>query len=645
MADRIKGIKVEIGGDTTGLKKALTDVNKEINNTQSQLKDIERLLKLDPKNVELLRQKQQLLTQSVSETKDKLDTLKIAEKQVQDQFSQGKISQQQYDGLQREIVETEEKLKGLENQAKSSNVTLSQIATTSSNLAAGAGKVSSGMAPATLAIAGLGAAAFSAAAHLEESQNKVAVVFGESAKSVTDFANTTIDSFGIAESTALNMAATFGNMGTSMGLSTQDAANMSTSLVGLAGDLASFNDIGLDQATTALNGIFTGETESLKSLGIVMTQTNLDAFALSNGFGKVTKDMTESEKVNLRFAYVTNSTKNAQGDFAETVDSASNSIKAAGENAKQMSAELGQVLLPIITPLIQKVTELIKWFSGLDENTKKTIVTIALLVAAISPVMGIISAIGGAISFICANPIVILIAAIVALVALIATKGDEIQAVLKKVDDFMQNIFATDFTKTFGVLGNILNVFFHNFKSMWNGIKSILDGIINIIRGVFTGDWSRAWEGVKEVFSGIFNNLVTIAKAPLNGIIGLLNCAIDAINSLIDGFNSIGFTMPKWLGGGSWHPSLPSIPSIPLLAKGGTVLSGSAIVGEAGAELLTVTPQGTRVEPLSHSQSTTTYGNVQISVYASPGQDINELANIVADKVDNAIHRKGGVFA
>ena len=112
------------------------------------------------------------------------------------------------------------------------------------------------------------------------------------------------------------------------------------------------------------------------------------------------------------------------------------------ESTKEASAELGEVLLPIITPIIQKITDLIKWFSGLDDGQKKIIVTIAALVAAISPIAGIISAVAGAISFLCANPIVLLIAAIVGLVALIATKGDEIQAVLKKVDDFMQNIFA-----------------------------------------------------------------------------------------------------------------------------------------------------------------------------------------------------------
>ena len=110
MADRIKGITVEIGGDTTGLSKALSGVNREISSTQKELRDVERLLKLDPTNTNLLQQKQRLLAQAVGETKTKLDSLKQAEAQVQSQFKEGKVSQEQYEALQREIIATEQSL-------------------------------------------------------------------------------------------------------------------------------------------------------------------------------------------------------------------------------------------------------------------------------------------------------------------------------------------------------------------------------------------------------------------------------------------------------------------------------------------------------------------------------------------------------
>lgn len=127
MANRIKGITVEIGGDTTKLQKALKGVNGQIKNTQSALKDVERLLKLDPTNTNLLAQKQKLLTQAIGETKEKLTTLKTAAQQANEQLQKGEISQEQYDALQREIAATEAELKRLESQASKTNQTLTKI--------------------------------------------------------------------------------------------------------------------------------------------------------------------------------------------------------------------------------------------------------------------------------------------------------------------------------------------------------------------------------------------------------------------------------------------------------------------------------------------------------------------------------------
>ena len=142
MADRIKGITVEINGDTTGLSKALSGVNKEIKNTQSQLKDVNRLLKLDPGNADLLTQKQKLLAQAVEETKNKLETLKTAQKQADEALKNGTITQEQYDGLHREIEETTQKLKDLEKQAEQSATAVQKIAAAGEKLKDIGGKVS-----------------------------------------------------------------------------------------------------------------------------------------------------------------------------------------------------------------------------------------------------------------------------------------------------------------------------------------------------------------------------------------------------------------------------------------------------------------------------------------------------------------------
>ena len=175
---RIKGITVEIGGDTTKLQSALKGVNSEIKNTQSQLKDVEKLLKLDPGNTELLAQKQKLLSSAVSETKEKLATLKTAAEQA---LANGDISKEQYDALQREIIETEEDLKKLETQANQSATALQMIATAGENLKSAGDKVSSAgkkLLPASAAVTALGVAAVKTASDFDSSMSQVAAVSG-----------------------------------------------------------------------------------------------------------------------------------------------------------------------------------------------------------------------------------------------------------------------------------------------------------------------------------------------------------------------------------------------------------------------------------------------------------------------------------
>lgn len=181
MASRIQGITVEIGGDTTKLSTALSKVNKEIRNTQSQLKDVNKLLKLDPGNTELMAQKQRLLSQAVSETKEKLDSLKLASQQANDALTRGEISQSQYDGLQREIVETEQALEELEKQADKSAVALQKIGATGEKLKnvgssiEGAGKK---LLPVTAAVTGLGAASVKMTADFDSGMSRVSAISG-----------------------------------------------------------------------------------------------------------------------------------------------------------------------------------------------------------------------------------------------------------------------------------------------------------------------------------------------------------------------------------------------------------------------------------------------------------------------------------
>ena len=185
MAGRIQGITVEIGGDTTKLQTALKGVNTEIRNTQSQLKDVDKLLKLDPGNTELLAQKHRLLGDAVKETKEKLEALKTAAEQAEQALKEGAITQDQYDGLQREIVETEQKLKSLEEQAKQSGTALQNIAAKGEKLKTVGDNISNvgtKLLPVTAGVVGLGTAAVKTAADFDSAMSKVAAVSGATGK-------------------------------------------------------------------------------------------------------------------------------------------------------------------------------------------------------------------------------------------------------------------------------------------------------------------------------------------------------------------------------------------------------------------------------------------------------------------------------
>ena len=180
-AGRIKGVIVEISGDTTKLQTALKGVNTEIRNTQSQLRDVEKLLKLDPGNTELIAQKHKLLGQAVEETKQKLETLKIAQEQANEALKNGTISQEQYDGLQREIIETENQLKRLEEQADRSAVALQKIAATGEKWQTAGDKIADAgkkLLPVTGVVTAAGTAAVKTAADFESSMSKVSAVSG-----------------------------------------------------------------------------------------------------------------------------------------------------------------------------------------------------------------------------------------------------------------------------------------------------------------------------------------------------------------------------------------------------------------------------------------------------------------------------------
>lgn len=199
------------------------------------------------------------------------------------------------------------------------------------------------------------------ASDLEEVQNVVDVSFGDMSDEVEKFANSAIQNFGMSALTAKRMASTFMSMANGMGLAAKDGKNMSLQLTALAGDMASFYNVEQDVAQTALNSIFTGETESLKKFGIVLTEANLNAFALSRGITKSYNVMSQAEKVALRYQYVLKATANAQGDFARTSGSWANQVRILKEQWSQLIGILGKGLIAALTPIVKALNKLLSY--------------------------------------------------------------------------------------------------------------------------------------------------------------------------------------------------------------------------------------------------------------------------------------------
>lgn len=722
MADRIKGITVEIGGETTGLKKALQGVNKEISNTQSQLKDVDRLLKLDPSNTTLLEQRQRLLSEAVDETSTKLEALKDAERQVQQQFQRGEVSREQYEALQREIIETEQRLDSLREAASRSNVTMQQVGQAALNVSEGATKVADATKPLTTAVLGLGAAVVATVPATEEyrtAQGKLASAF---------------ESAGFSAQAAQESYETFYKILGDTDTATE-ASQLLAQLAEREEDVAKWGNIAAGVAGTFGDALpVESLIESANETARVGQVTGALADAL-NWAGKVGEDefnamladcSTESERNQLIMETLADTYSGAADAFWKNNAALVESREASSQLQTQM-ADLASSIQPVITSVTKLAAQFLEWFNGLSTGQQTAIAAILAIIAAISPVATVIGTISSAIAIftgaaatgtaaatglatvmtVLTGPIGLVIAAVAAVAAAIvllwnncesfrngvtavweviktafqaalewiqttfapvwdavvqamqtvfqafqealSIAWNAITEVFQVFESFLMDVFGVTWSDVFTMLQEVLTIFgtvvqtiiqtatmiftelinwltatfLTWWQSAWNnvinyltafkdnvvqiidGVKTIFQGVIDFVTGVFTGDWERAWQGVQDIFRGIFEALEGIVKAPLNGVIYLLNKAIGFINIFIDGINEV-ISVINMLGAGI--PSIPNIPQIAYLAKGGILEAGSAVVGEAGPELLSLVNGKARVTPLTQSEGTGSSG-------------------------------------
>lgn len=699
MANRIKGITVEIGGDTTGLDKALKSVNTSIRSTQSALKDVNRLLKLDPSNTELLSQKQRLLKDAIAATKEKLDSLKVAQEQAKQQLESGELGQDKYDALQREIVETEEELRRLQQEAATTNTALSKIDVAGQkmeavdNSIAGAGKKMMGV---TTVIGGVGVAAVKTAADFDSAMSQVAAVSGATGKDFDALRNKAREmgaktKFSATEAAEamnymamagwktedmlsgiegiMNLAAASGedlattsdivtDALTAFGLSAKDSghfadilaaassnANTNVSMMGetfkycapIAGALGfSAEDtaeaIGLmanagiksSQAGTALRTIMNNLAGDVKISGkaigdVTIATTNADGSMRDlsdiladcrSAFGS----LTESEKAQAAESLVG---KNAMSGFLALMNAGEGDIEklsSAIENCdgsaekmamtmqdnltgqitilksqlQELAISFGDILMPAIRSIVSKLQGFVDKLNGMDEGTKRTVVTIALLVASIGPLLiiigtaiskigvamqgfvklangisklkvavqggaGVLGKLGAALGGISA-PVLAVVAVIAVLVAAFVhlwktNEGfrDAIIGTWTRIKDtisgFCQgivdrlNALGFQFTNIVDVLKTVWDGFcqvlapifegvFNNIANILSTVTGVITGILDIFIGIFTGNWSQAWNGIKEIFSSIWNGISSFFTNILNVIKGVADVVL-----------------------------------------------------------------------------------------------------------------------
>jgi len=588
LAETIGELLVKIGLDNTGFNQGMKELDQSLKLAKAEFQaaaakmgDMGSAADQLKLKVDYLNKQAELQRQKVAALKDAYD--KAAGSTEQDAAAVEK--------LQIKMLQAEKVLANMENSLKktvreldlqaSAWTQLSKRAEEASQKLKNAGgsitSAGQGLSLAfTAPIVAAGSAAVKLASDTNEALNKVEVAFKDNAQGIKDWSDTTLERFGIAQGTALDMASTYGDMATSMGLDTEQASVMSETLVGLAGDLASFKNIKIDIADTALKSVFTGETESLKQLGIVMTQTNLQEYAYSQGIRKKIQDMSQAEQTQLRYNYVLAMTKNAQGDFERTGAGTANQMRVFSESLKELGATMGQHILPVITPLIQKLNELVQKFGDLSPSAQKTILVVAGVAAAIGPVIliigqlvtaagaisgvvgtaaaaiasagGVTAALGAAFTTL-TGPIGIAVAVIAGLVLAVKElwqNNESFRTVVKEVWSDIQAIITQ--------AGIAIHTFWNKwgddliaiFSNIWNIIKTVFQTAAQVIINLFgffldvlQGDWQGAWEHIKNIFISLWNGIKTVVVNAFEGLRTLHNTLLEIgvhiIQGLIDG--------------------------------------------------------------------------------------------------------------
>lgn len=397
----------------------------------------------------------------------------------------------------------------------------------------------------TLPIVAAGTAAINAASDLEETRNKVRVVFGEMGDAVLAWSQDSARAFGMSRNQALTAAGTYGNLFITMGLGAHDAQRMSTSLVQLAADLASFNNADPSDVLQSIQSGLVGQVEPLRKYGVVLSEAAVQAKALEMGLVGAGGELSEAAKLAARYAIVMEQTGTAQGDFARTSDGLANSQRIMKAQLGDAAATLGEQLLPYALKFVQWVTGLIAKFEVLSPTMKKWIVIIAAIAAVIGPVLivfgSLLSALGAIIPVIAAIgaevilPIVAVIGAVIAVVALLVAAWKNnwlgIRDIVTRAIEWIRNRIqlGLQFIKMLWILYG--QQWWERVKETWGRVMDAFRAALDWARGVVQDGlnyihnmWAHHGRSVQTVVRGLWNlviNVITVAWGIVHGIISI----------------------------------------------------------------------------------------------------------------------------
>lgn len=691
MAGSIKGIIVEIGGDTSGLQKALKSVNSATASLSKELRGINSLLKLDPKNTELLAQKQTVLKESISQTTKGLEQLKKAQQMYVE--SGGELNSAEYRKLQREIIYTEQRLKDLNNEASKwtqMSQTLGNLGSKMKSFGDAISDVGSKVSILSAAVGSLFAAGVNVNMEMEKNI-KIFELFTGS----TEEAQKAVDNLREDAKTSIFSANDLINANRYLlaaGLSAEEARkdinNLANALAAAGGDASQLSNMAYNMGQVRSNA---------KAAAIDMRQfsnTGIPIWQLLSDYTGKTRE--ELEKTGVTYDMIAGTLEAAAQDtgrlsgamerLAETTSGKFTKMKGTFQEAL---GNLTESLLPTINDLLEKIIDKINQFNNLPQETKDLITKIGLVIIALGPVLvivgklisfggtlisaistiaGLIGGAGGLSAILAAltGPIGIVLAAIAALVAgftllwnksetfrnsireigqsLVQTYNEHIKPIIDNVTEILSILwndlivpyaqylwekFGPIIEKVFTMAGKIIVGVFDKVASIIHTATDILKGLIKFITGVFTADWGQAWEGIKEIFGSVFNGLKSLFTTPINWIIGKLNKFIDSINNI---------KIPDWVpevGGKGIH-----IAHIPQLAEGGIIDKATlAMIGEGKSAEAVIPLDRTLSRYMAEAMRQAGGSNNQIVVNFYPQQ----MTNAELDNAFNYINRRFGL--